>query len=297
MLDYPALFALAAVIQEGSFERAAHRLNVTPSAVSQRIRQLEERVGGALVVRAHPCVGTELGRLLCQHVHHVHALEHDLQAQLPTWKDETYAPVSVPIAVNADSLATWFMPALTTFTQAHPVLVQVTVDDERHTIEWLRKGTVLAAVTASEKLASGSNVTPLGHMTYIAAASPSFIARYFPHGVRLQDLQKAPSLRFNAKDELQQKWVERHFGQGLALPGHALASPHAFVAAAQAGMGWALHPRSLVSDALRSGQLVELLPDSHLKVPLYWQQARSASGLLADLRRAVMAAAPALAKA
>jgi LysR family transcriptional regulator, chromosome initiation inhibitor len=294
VLDYPALFALAAVIQEGSFERAAHRLNVTPSAVSQRIRQLEERVGGALVVRAHPCVGTELGRLLCQHVHHIHVLEHDLQALLPAMKDETHSPVNVPIAVNADSLATWFMPALAAFTQAHSVLVQVTVDDERHTIEWLRKGTVLAAVTASENLASGSSATPLGSMRYVAAASPMFIARYFPSGVHLQDLQKAPSLRFNAKDELQQKWVDRHFGQGLALPGHDIASPHAFVAAAQAGMGWALHPQTLVNDALRSGQLVELLPGSHLDVPLYWQQARSASGLLSELRRSVMAAAPAL---
>ena len=54
MLDYASLFALSTVVREGSFERAARALNVTPSAISQRIRLLEERVGCALVVRAQP---------------------------------------------------------------------------------------------------------------------------------------------------------------------------------------------------------------------------------------------------
>jgi LysR family transcriptional regulator, chromosome initiation inhibitor len=291
MLDYLALHCLNAVIEEGSFERAARRLNVTPSAVSQRIRLLEERVGCALVVRGQPCKGTDTGHRLCQHVQHVRLLEHDLQRQLPLLGPAADEHISVPVAVNADSLATWFMPALVTFTRQSAVLVQVTVDDENHTLDWLRQGTVLAAVTATPDLAVGCNSLPLGTMRYTAAASPTFVEQHFAEGVNLERLRQVPSLRFNPKDQLQQRWVKQQFGQTLALPGHTLSSPQAFVSAALAGMGWSLHPHSLIEQALHSGDLVELVPDSPVDVPLYWQQARSASSLLKDLQQAVMHAA------
>jgi LysR family transcriptional regulator (chromosome initiation inhibitor) len=84
MLDYAALSALAAVIREGSFERAARALNVTPSAISQRIRLLEERVGCAL--RDQPCRATETGRRLCQHVDRVRLLEQELQGRCRHWR-------------------------------------------------------------------------------------------------------------------------------------------------------------------------------------------------------------------
>jgi len=207
VLDYSALAALAAVIREGSFERAARALHVTPSAISQRIRLLEERVGCALVVRDQPCRPTETGRRLCQHVDRVRLLEQELQGALPTLAPEGIARVALPIAVNADSLATWLAPAIATFAAVHPVLMEVAVDDQDHTSEWLRSGAVLAAVTATARPAAGCNSRPLGAMRYVAAASPAFMARHFADGVGAGTLAEAPCLVFNTKDELQARWA------------------------------------------------------------------------------------------
>jgi LysR family transcriptional regulator (chromosome initiation inhibitor) len=291
MLDYSALSALAAVIREGSFERAAMALHVTPSAVSQRIRLLEERVGCALVVRDQPCRATETGRRLCRHVDRVRLLEQELHGALPALAPEGIARVALPIAVNADSLATWFAPAIAAFAADAPVLVELAVDDQDHTTEWLRSGSVLAAVTGTARPAAGCNSRPLGAMRYLAAASPSFVARHFAGGVGAGSLVQAPSLVFNTKDELQARWVRRLCHRHVELPRHTLPSPQAFVTAAVAGMGWGLHPQALIASHLQDGSLVELLPDTPLEVPLYWQHARAASTLLDGLSREVLAAA------
>lgn len=291
MFDYPALFALAAVVREGSFERAARTLHVTPSAVSQRIRLLEERVGCALVTRSQPCEATEAGRRLCQHADRVRLLEHELGEDMPAFNHDAPASVSVPVAVNADSLATWFLPAAIACTGTSAALMQLAVDDEGHTAQWLRSGRVLAAVTATEQPAAGCNSRPLGAMRYVAAASPAFVQRHFPRGVDAESLAQAPSLVFNIKDELQQRWAERCCGQRVELPRHTVPSPHAFVTAALGGMGWAMHPLALVQHHLDQGQLVPLARDCLLDVPLFWQQARIASSLLEQLSQAVVKAA------
>jgi len=293
MLDYASLSALAAVIREGSFERAARALHVTPSAVSQRVRLLEERVGCALVIRDQPCRATDTGRRLCRHVDRVQLLEQDLQGSLPALAQTALgmARATLPVAVNADSLATWLAPALAVFAAAHPVLMDVAVDDQDHTAEWLRSGAVLAAVSAMARPASGCNSRPLGAMRYLAAASPAFLQRYFSHGVGAASLVLAPSLVFNAKDELQARWVRRLCHRHVELPRHALPSPHAFVTAALAGMGWGLHPQALIQPHLDTGALVELLPETPLDVALHWHTARAASSLLDGLSGAVLAAA------
>lgn len=291
MLDYLSLSALAAVVREGSFDKAARALHVTPSAVSQRIRLLEERVGSALVVRGHPCQATQTGLRLCQHWDHVRLLEHELQAEVPSLDPEGHTRVSLPIAVNADSLATWFVPAMAHVAATAPVLMDIVVDDQDHTAEWLRSGRVLAAVTATANAATGCNSRPLGAMRYIAAASPGFVARHFSDGVNAQSLSLAPSLLFNNKDDLQSRWVHRLCDRPVELLRHTLPSSHAFVTAAVAGMGWGLHPQSMVAQHLQDGALVELVPNAWLDVPLYWQQARAASSLLDALTRDVVASA------
>lgn len=291
MLDYAALSALASVVREGSFERAARALHVTPSAISQRIRQLEERVGCALVVRGQPCRPTATGRRLCQHVDRVQLLEQDLQGTLPALAPGGVARVALPVAVNADSLATWLAPAIAAFAADHPVLMEVAVDDQDHTTEWLRSGAVLAAVTATARPAPGCNSRPLGTMRYVAAASPAFMQRYFKGAVGAGALAKAPSLLFNTKDELQARWVRRLCHRDVEMPRHTLPSSHAFVTATLAGMGWGMHPLAMIAAHLDDGSLVELVPGTPLDVPLHWQSARAASGVLDGLGRAVLAAA------
>lgn len=291
MLDYAALSALAAVIREGSFERAAASLHVTPSAVSQRIRLLEERVGCALVVRGQPCTPTATGRRLCQHVDRVQLLEQELHGSVPAVASKGMARVALPVAVNADSLATWFAPALAAYAAEAPVLVDLAVDDQDHTAEWLRTGAVVAAVTGTARAAPGCNSRPLGAMRYVAAASPAFVERHFAQGVGAGSLAQAPSLMFNNKDELQARWARRQCHRHVDLPRHRLPSPQAFVTAALAGMGWGLQPLVLVRQHLKEGRLVELVPGTPLDVPLFWHSARAAQGLLEGLSRAVQAAA------
>ena len=291
MLDYAALSALAAVVREGSFERAARALHVMPSAVSQRIRLLEERVGCALVVRGQPCAATEAGRRLCRHVDQVRLLEQDLQVALPALAPQDPARVRLPIAVNADSLATWAAPVLAAFAAEHPVLLEVVVDDQDHTNEWLRSGTVMAAVTGTARPAAGSNSQPLGAMRYRAAASPAFLARHFPQGVGAGTLARAPSLAFSTKDDLQSRWARRLCHRHVELPRHVLPSSQAFVTAAEAGMGWGMCPEADIAAQLRDGRLVELVPDTPLDVALHWQHARAASTLLERLTATMLAAA------
>jgi LysR family transcriptional regulator, chromosome initiation inhibitor len=291
MMDYAALSALAAVVREGSFERAASALHVTPSAVSQRVRALEERVGCALVVRGQPCQATETGRRLCQHVDRVRLLEQDLQGALPMLSAKGVTRVSMPIAVNADSLATWYAPAIASFARDAPVLVELAVDDQDHTTEWLRSGKVLAAVTGTARAAAGCNCQPLGSMRYLATASPDFVARHFAEGVGARSLARAPSLMFNTKDDLQARWVRRLCHREVELPRHTVPSPQAFVTAAVMGMGWGLQPLALIAGHLKDGSLIELLPDRPLDVPLYWQHARAASTLLEGLTREVLRSA------
>ena len=291
MLDYAALHALSAVIREGSFDRAARALHVTPSAISQRIRLLEERAGCALVVRGQPCVPTETGRRMCQHMDRVRLLEQELQDALPAMAPEGGARVTLPVAVNADSLASWFAPAMAAYAAQAPVLISLSVDDQDHTAEWLRTGAVLAAVTSSARPATGCNSQPLGVMRYLAAASPALVARHFSAGVGAGSLAQAPSLLFNTKDELQATWVRRLCHRHVELPRHTLPSPQAFVVAAEAGMGWGMFPEAMIEGHLASGSLVELVPGTPLDVPLHWQTARAASAVLDGLTRQIVAAA------
>ncbi len=291
MLDYAALSALAAVVREGSFERAARALSVTPSAISQRIRLLEERMGCALVVREQPCRATETGRRLCQHVDRVRLLEHALEDTVPALGSEGVPRVPLPVAVNADSLATWFAQPVAEFAAAAPVLMEISVDDQEHTAQWLRSGAVLAAVTANGRAVVGCNSRTLGSMRYRATASPAFMSRHFAAGVGAGSLARAPSLAFNAKDELQTLWAQRLCHRHVELPRHIVPSTQAFVTATLAGMGWGLHPQALIAVHLEDGSLVELVPETPLDVLLHWQYARAASTLLTDLTRHIVAAA------
>ena len=171
------------------------------------------------------------------------------------------------------------------------MLLDVLLDDQDHTAAWLRSGAVLAAVTAHARPVIGCNSRPLGAMRDLAAASPGFVASHFVGGVGARSLARAPSLVFNPKDAVQARWARRLCHRHVDLPRHTLPPARAFVAAALAGMGWALHPRILIAPELENGSLVELVPHSPLDVPLHWQHARAASTLLDGLTRQILVAA------
>jgi len=289
MLDYPAAHAVQMVIETGSFERAAAALGVSPSAVSQRVRGLEGRLGTALIDRGPPVAATEAGARLCRHMARVGLLERDLARQLPGL--DSAGPVTLAIAANADSLGTWLLPALAAFAQDSGHLLDIALDDEDHTAGWLARGRVLAAVTADPQPQRGAVTRALGRLRYHATASPAFVAHHFPDGVSAGALSRAPALTFNRKDRLQDRWAQQVTGQPVALPTHWLPSTQGFVAAALAGMGWGLNPAPLVAGHLAAGRLVELIPGAVLDQPLHWQISRLAAGPLRGLTRAVTAAA------
>lgn len=293
MLDYSALRAIAAVAQTGSFEKAAGILGVTPSAVSQRVKHLEERLGAVLIVRANPCTATEAGEWLCRHMENVGMLEGELLRQLPALAtpDEARRTVTLHIATNADSLATWFLTAIAKFAKDTPYLLNVAIDDEDHTADWLQRGRVMAAVTSLEKPVRGCRRFSLGALRYRATASPDFVAHHFPAGVTAEALLGAPSLVFNQKDRLQNRWVRQVLGHDLAGPAHWLPSTQGFIDASLAGMGWGMNPERLVEAHLKEGRLVELSPQRPLDIALYWQINRLASERLADLTRTVVTTA------
>lgn len=293
MLDYPAARAVALVVETGSFEAAARALSVTPSAISQRVKQLEERLGTVLIARGTPCLATPEGEWLCRHIEHVGMLEKELIRQLPGLEKIAAAAerVTVAIATNADSLGTWFLQAVAPFATDAAYLLNVAIDDEDHTAEWLERGRVLAAVTAMKKPVQGCHVTALGALRYRATASPAFVARHFPNGVTLETLAQAPGLTFNQKDRLQHSWIKQNLGQAIAYPTHWLPSTHSFVDACLLGIGWGLNPDAMVADHLASGRLVELIPGAAFDVPLFWQVSRLARDRLAALTKNVVASA------
>lgn len=293
MLDPSLARAVAAVVREGSFERAAVALHVTPSAVSQRVKLAEERLGVALVVRGQPCAATEAGARVCRHAELLGMLEAELRRELPgpaAAAAGAERPV-LRIAVNADSLATWFVGALAAFAQGDEALVEVDVDDQDHTAGWLDRGRVLAAVTSFATPVRGCRSRRLGLLRYRATASPAYVQRWLADGVTAAALTRAPSLRFNPRDALQQQWVRRQLRRDVALPCHALPSSGGFVDAALQGLGWGMNPELLVRDHLAAGRLVELMPGRPLDVALHWQVVRLPVPMLDRLTNAVEQAA------
>lgn len=292
MLDYSALRAVAAVVQAGSFEKAARTLNVTPSAVSQRVKQLEERLGTVLIARGTPCTATEIGAKLCRHMEHVGMLEGELLAGLPALADASpRRRVTVHVAVNADSLGTWFVQAIAAFARRSDYLVGLVVDDQDHTAEWLKAGRVVAAVTSLERPIQGCRRLALGALRYHATASPDYMARHFPDGVTAASIANAPALTFDQKDQLQSRWIRGAMGADIVHPTHWLPSPQSFIEATLAGMGWGMNPIRSVRGHLAAGRLVELIPDTPVDTPLFWQVSRLVADRLADLTNEVVAVA------
>ena len=282
--DHAQLSALAAILRSGSFDSAAAALGVTQSAVSQRIKALEERVGTPLVRRGQPCTGTETGRRLVAHLDQVGLLEQALARDLGS---EAPRPARLRIAVTADSLATWFLSAAAT---QPDLLFDLVVDDQDFSADWLRRGEVGAAVTAHETPVAGCDSTPLGALRYLATASPAYMARWFGNGVTATAIARAPMLHFDAKDRLQHHWMMTHLGQAPTPPSHRLPSSQGFVRACLLGLGWGMNPEPLVRDHIAAGRLVPLLPDAARDVALFWQTSRLLAPALAPLTRAVRAA-------
>jgi LysR family transcriptional regulator, chromosome initiation inhibitor len=281
MFTDPLLAALSAIHRRGSFDLAAAMLGITPSAISQRLKSLEERMGTTLIARGQPCTATPPGLRLIRHHDEVALLQSQLTQDLPQLHT---GPATIRIAVNADSLATWVIPALAA---THDMLFDLVIDDQDYSQDWLKRGEVSAAITSHPGPLQGCDTIPLGSLRYHATASPSYLSQWLPNGATIQALSHAPALTFSDKDRLQSAWLHAQFKTRFAFPTHRLASSQGFVDAAAAGLGWGMNPEPLIAKHLVAGTLTELIPNTPLDVPLYWQFSRLTAPALAPLTRAV----------
>jgi len=280
------LATLTAILQTGSFEGAARHLGLTQSAVSQRLKALESRIGAQLIHRTTPCAATAAGERLAAHADQVALLESRLTRDLAGLAP---APQTrLRLAINADSLATWLPEALAQLT-GH--LFDLVIEDQDTAHDRLTRGEVLGALTSRAAPLPGCTVTPLGRLRYIATASPAFIARHFGTGVTAETLATAPMLQFDSRDQLQHRWIIEATGAALTPPCHRLPSSEGFATAARLGLGWGMNPEPLVAQDLAHGTLRALIPVTPLDTALYWQSSRLMGTALQPVTRALRRAA------
>ncbi|RKQ71124.1 LysR family transcriptional regulator (chromosome initiation inhibitor) [Litorimonas taeanensis] len=272
-----AIEAVAAVITTGSFEAAAIRLGITSSAVSQRVKSAEDLLGVTLIIRERPCKGTSAGHRLARFMSEVKLLRQDLERDFDIPQNER---PTLSIAVNADSLATWFLKALA---DLDDILFDVSLVSEKRSSDLLRSGKVLCCLGVSGPEISGCEQIELGKFRYTAIANPYFVEKWFPHGVTAQALGTAPSLLFNQDDRLQEEWVQQTIGQYVALPHHTIPSSQGFTDSCLHGLGWAMAPLQSVQGHIQNGALIQLSKTSFIDIPMSWRWSRAATNSLRDL--------------
>ena len=300
--DPDALECLAAIVEEGGFERAAQRLSITQSAVSQRLRALEAQVGTVLIVRSRPLKPTSAGQLLLKHTKQLRLLRADLERDLkelaPSSTGGAREEERISIAVNADSIATWALPALNELAR-QGLPMEIIADDQDFTQEWLREGQVLGCVTTLKQALRGCKVVPLGAMEYVAVAQADYARQKFPKGQGPHNFRDVPFIAFNRKDDMQSEFVGKAFGlKRVTLNQLFVPSSEGQVRAVLAGWGISVVPELLARGLLEQGQLVNIAPSCALPIQLYWHCWNLESEVLDSLTAALtQAAARALADA
>jgi LysR family transcriptional regulator (chromosome initiation inhibitor) len=293
--DPAALEALAAIVEEGGFERAAQRLHITQSAVSQRLRALEAQVGTVLIVRSRPLKPTTAGRLLLKHTKQLRLLQIDLERDLhelaPSSTSGARDEDRIPLAINADSIATWALPALNPLARQGSPL-EIIADDQDFTHEWLREGQVLGCVTTVKQALRGCKVVPLGAMNYIAVAEAGYAREHLPKGLTAHNFRGVPFIAFNRKDDMQAEFVGKAFRlQRVSLPQLFVPSSEGQVRAVLAGWGASVVPELLTRGLIEQGRLVNVAPQAVVPVQLYWHCWNLESAVLDQLTAALTQAA------
>ena len=279
------LAALSAVIESGTFDAAAERLFVTPSAISQRVKALETRVGQVLVVRGRPCRATTAATPLLRLAAQIEMLEDEALAE----SGGAAGQARVALAVNADSMATWFTSVLG---RLPGVLFDIRIEDQDHSARLLREGSVMGAVTTERVPVSGCRVQSLGVMRYVPVASVGFSERHLAEGFTPATARLAPSLAWNREDALQDRLLRKAFRRVPPRPVHYVPTAEGFAAAVRAGLGWGMYPQELVDTDVESGALVRI-SEAHLDVPLYWQCWKLDSPIVGAVTGEIRAAAAA----
>lgn len=268
-LDYKLLQAFSAVLEEQSFEGAAKALCLTQSAISQRIKQLEQHFAQPVLIRSQPIRATALGKQLLRHYHQVMQLEADLLPDVLS--NAATTPITLHIATNADSLATWLIPAIAPLINKYLLEVNMLIEDEERTLDRLKDGQSFGAISVQNTPIKGCQLTELGQLNYILVASPAFIERYFAEGINAETLIKAPGVAFDHKDNMHIRFIEQHFAlKEGQYPLHTVRSSEAFITMAKHGAAYCLAPELQIRAELASGELVHIFTEQKIVETLYW---------------------------
>ena len=284
------LETLLTAVDLGSFDAAARALSITPSAVSQRMKAMERAAGRVLLERSAPVRPTAAGEVVLRLARQARLLDEEAARALDGATGPGTTP-SLPLAVNADSLATWFLDALVEVRRTTDVVFELHREDQDRTAALLRNGTVVAAVTAERTPVQGCVAVPLGVDRYRAVASPAFVAAHLPlarsEREMLAALDAVPLVDYDRDDDLQQGFLRAVLGHAPRAPRHFVPSSADFARAVALGLGWGLLPEAQARDLLAGGGLVELTPGRHADVLLWWQHWNLRSTLLDTVTDAV----------
>ncbi|WP_417884500.1 LysR family transcriptional regulator ArgP [Vibrio rumoiensis] len=287
----PHVAAFIAVIEESSFEGAARKLSVTPSAISQRIKQLEDRIGQLLVVRQSPCKPTPAGKQLLSRVKPMSLLEVEVMQELMPDNPQNKQPKTLSIAVNEDSLTTWLLDAVAALSTEYGYSFDIRVDDQECTLEHLKNGAVIGALTSEKTPLQGCVTHALGCMKYCGIASPEFYERYFSSGLTKEAFEKAPVIVYNRKDPLQTRFMETITNTTIHPRNtHYIPSAVSLVDAVKHHMGWCVTAEGLLGDSIERGQVVNIAPELSLNEALYWQHAGVRSQVLSRVTKSFLSA-------
>ncbi len=287
MFDYKLLEALASVVHEKGFEKAARKLNITQSAVSQRVKLLEDNIGQILITRTSPPKVTQAGKRLLKHYLQVKSLEADFESEANEKIANRFVTFSV--GINADSLATWFLPAIRECMKKKKILLDLKVDDQDQTHIMLKNGEVSGCVSSEKSTVQGCNATYIGTMTYRLVATNHFVSEYFKDGVDEHSIHLAPAVVFNRKDELHARCLNQYFGKAVKdLAISYVPSSDQFSQMVIDGNAYGMVPDLQGLKHVNSGLFVDLLPDDHIHVKLYWHRWNLSSILLDEFSRSIV---------
>lgn len=298
-MAYRHLDTLLAIVDLGSFDAAASALGISPSAVSQRIKTLESEAGRVLIRRSTPPTATPAGEILVQTARRMQLLQREASLHL----GGNLSAVPLTVAVNADSLGTWFQRILPDVGALTTIDLYIRVEDEKHSLRLLRRGDCMAAVTTEGSPVAGCQSEYLGIQRYVAVAAPK-VAALLDSGEHT--FATLPAARFGSKDHMEESFLEEHweeFDSGVHGPGRSperqyenrresrVPSFEALTAAMVAGTGWGMVPERQAAPLIERGLLVWLMEGKYLDVPLYWQRWKVESQQLEQLSDSIHAAA------
>jgi len=286
-IDYKLLRALATVVQEQSFERASEKLYISQSAVSQRIKQLEQNLSQPVIIRSSPLRATEIGKRLISHYHQVTQLETDLLPEI--FNEDLNKVITVHLATNADSLATWLIPAIAPIIKSKPIELNLLVSNEKTTIQKLKDGEVFGAIGTHNTPIKGCQMTELGTINYVLAASPEFSDRYFKKGISKQSLVGVPGVAFDHFDNMHTQFAQQQFGlSNEDYPLHTVRSSEAFITMVKNSTAYSFISELQIREELNSGALINIMPEYSIVDTLYWHRWTLLKGVYKEISERII---------